>query len=925
MADTALDDLELFELAPDALDAIADVATLIGVEKLDRNFGILGGELAALSEYLESSSGLTWDKRSRRKIRKLLRDLERVCTWHQNDRIQEFTFLTHLSQASHLQPRSKDTVEQGLLAYADEGGLADLIRLVKDFAGRFIKTMPGQTFINVAVTSNVVPHVEYPSRVSQQLYQTLLKHSRCECAAEIDHTASPVERKTHFSSRLGLKPSREVKDERICFDTAFSPITLPSSILSRVEWQYVQFQVPRETLGTKRARFSNKALDSVDQQTGPYVETRLCDQVKSASGSIICLRVHEGRLLLENCLPPAAQVLAAQSLSLSDALRTRHLSNRMKVILAYIIARSVWEFYDSDWMSKPWTAQDIHFMQETLDGECDEPLLFVNRPFLSVQWNDIKDDASESSSRAGLIHRYPRILELGLMMIEIGSGRRAADHFPSSEANINSDWLFARGFLSKVTPWDDFEYNRYWDAARSCVNSQVFFQATPRGNQGRVSHDIEGRRRMILEEVVLPLENLLTGTGWADDLERVGPMKSLSLGPTQSRRIQLLMVQALWLQKLENYQILLLSLFPLEAALEGLPIPANATPIRPPSSLGFEVAIICALETEANAVISSLGTVWENDVDGYDQALGDSIAYTIGRIEKHNVVVVHMPSTGKVSAASVARGLRSTFQRIRLALVVGICGGVPHNPHTKRDIFLGDVVISRSLIQYDYGRQYLTRFEPKGSNEGGLGKLPIEIQSILAKLNTDHHRPRLEARANNFLSDLQQEYAEATYPGADTDRSFASSTLHVHRKAGVCHVCSWETDPQFCLDAMKSTCEDLGCEQGGSVRHRGSSENHEVSKQFPPSIYIGRMCSSDTVMKSAKDRDDIAREHDVIAFEMEGAGVWDSIASLVIKGVCDYADSHKKKNWQKYAAFTAAAAAKAFLGEWKSQSQYVAT
>ncbi|KAI1013599.1 hypothetical protein LB504_013194 [Fusarium proliferatum] len=49
---------------------------------------------------------------------------------------------------------------------------------------------------------------------------------------------------------------------------------------------------------------------------------------------------------------------------------------------------------------------------------------------------------------------------------------------------------------------------------------------------------------------------------------------------------------------------------------------------------------------------------------------------------------------------------------------------------------------------------------------------------------------------------------------------------------------------------------------------------------------------------------------------MEGAGVWDSFPCIVIKGACDYADSHKDKDWQRYAAATAAACAKAFLGFW---------
>ena len=66
-------------------------------------------------------------------------------------------------------------------------------------------------------------------------------------------------------------------------------------------------------------------------------------------------------------------------------------------------------------------------------------------------------------------------------------------------------------------------------------------------------------------------------------------------------------------------------------------------------------------------------------------------------------------------------------------------------------------------------------------------------------------------------------------------------------------------------------------------------------------------------MKSGEDRDRIAKEEGVLAFEMEGAGVWDAIPCIVIKGICDYADSHKHKRWQDFAAATAAASMKALL------------
>jgi nucleoside phosphorylase len=68
------------------------------------------------------------------------------------------------------------------------------------------------------------------------------------------------------------------------------------------------------------------------------------------------------------------------------------------------------------------------------------------------------------------------------------------------------------------------------------------------------------------------------------------------------------------------------------------------------------------------------------------------------------------------------------------------------------------------------------------------------------------------------------------------------------------------------------------------------------------------------VIKHGNTRDKIAKEEGVICFEMEAAGLMDNFRCLVIRGICDYADSHKNKVWQPYAAATAAAFARALLG-----------
>ena len=50
-----------------------------------------------------------------------------------------------------------------------------------------------------------------------------------------------------------------------------------------------------------------------------------------------------------------------------------------------------------------------------------------------------------------------------------------------------------------------------------------------------------------------------------------------------------------------------------------------------------------------------------------------------------------------------------------------------------------------------------------------------------------------------------------------------------------------------------------------------------------------------------------------MCFEMEAAGLMNDFPCLVVRGICDYTDSHKNKKWQPYAAATAAACAKEIL------------
>ncbi|VUC33066.1 unnamed protein product [Clonostachys rosea] len=344
---------------------------------------------------------------------------------------------------------------------------------------------------------------------------------------------------------------------------------------------------------------------------------------------------------------------------------------------------------------------------------------------------------------------------------------------------------------------------------------------------------------------------------------------------------------------------------------------------RPRDRSDFRVAIFCALPREADAVFLLFDHFWDEGESSYGRAEGDPNHYTNGRIGQHDVVLAHLPGMGTQNAAAAAASLRTSYTELKLLCLVGICGGVPKIDGV--DAFLGDVVISKSIIQYDYGRQYPGRFAVKETTEDSLGRLNKDIRGLLASFETDREKALMEDKAAKYLQDMQNRKKQSgprrlnggrkyRNPGLGKDRLYKTDYIHKHHKE--CKEC--RQGP--CEVATQASCSDLGCRTSKLVsRSRPSDRNDD---NYKPAIFIGRVGSGSTVMKSGEDRDRIAKEHGIIAFEMEGAGVWDEAPCLIVKGICDYADSHKDKRWQDFAAATAASVMKAILDRYAASDRF---
>ena len=277
------------------------------------------------------------------------------------------------------------------------------------------------------------------------------------------------------------------------------------------------------------------------------------------------------------------------------------------------------------------------------------------------------------------------------------------------------------------------------------------------------------------------------------------------------------------------------------------------------------------------------------------RAQEDSNTYTLGVIGKHNVVLAYMPGMGSTSATTVATGLKASYCNIKIAFIVGICGASPVNinTNTRQDIVLGDCIVSTAVVQYDFGRQHPGQFIRKDDIEDVLGRPNPMTRGFLAKLQSSQD---LKTRLAFHLKLLQQKKPEASYPGRHKDHLYSPTYLHKHHGTDpVCNECINE------IGICTRNCDAIGCEEKYLIR-RSNSEGQSSDSEIDcvPGLHFGRYGSANTVLKSGSDRDQLVEADRLIAFEMEAAGVWDILPTVIVKSACDYADSHKSKEYGRW-------------------------
>ncbi|RSL92334.1 hypothetical protein CDV31_015197 [Fusarium ambrosium] len=768
---------------------------------------------------------------------------------------------------------------------------------------------------------------------AQSMFKALVACKDCVCTPTHD-----------FGARLCLgthrKPDCE-PDDQVDFDMFLS---------LKEDWHEAHIHTTKERavrIAVGQSRQRQRAPRSM-------VVKQLCEpiaRVSTMAGYRLQLKVTKDQLFkLQSERSGSLVDKTKHPVSLDQFLRDRprNFTERTKRILAVILSSTVFHLHNTPWLEPSWSSSNVLFFQTSSSAVTLRPFIQTKLSPLdfspppdgrehSPDTTDSEDldpddldpddfDPDDMDPDDWLMHRCPILVTLAMMLLEIYfatpfdvlARRCNVDLGDSQSSTKHLDVSVVFQECRTEIP----ENSQFYAAVGSCLDPQVWETE----NGGSLSSD-ELRSR-IYEKVVLPLETELSQAyssisiydldkfaetldfaSWDQTIQTLnqhtnveasqqntglglGLERSCSLSPSLTapyhppgsaqhlRRLSDLDPRA----TISASSTPNLVRFPSASDAEGLCDSTASLSLESYPQWKYTVGILCALPKELLAVRALFDTKHSKPKNLH----GDVNNYALGTISGHMVVAACLPAGeyGTNAAADSASNMRRSFPSITFCLLVGIGGGAPTS---QNDIRLGDVVVSLptarfpGVIQYDRGKEIEnSSFELTGA----LQPPPRQLMTAISSLRSNPDLPSNPLQP--FLNDVVNQVPDSwklkyMHPGQEHDRLFSL-------------VCS-------------------GCQAGQCTNMSNHLQNRPLRPTDHPEIHYGLIASANRVLKDAAVRDRWAQEHGILCFEMEAAGVMNTFPCLVIRGICDYADSYKSKEWQEYAAATAAAYAKLLLTE----------
>ncbi|KAF5274183.1 hypothetical protein FQR65_LT17057 [Abscondita terminalis] len=277
----------------------------------------------------------------------------------------------------------------------------------------------------------------------------------------------------------------------------------------------------------------------------------------------------------------------------------------------------------------------------------------------------------------------------------------------------------------------------------------------------------------------------------------------------------------------------------------------------------------------------------------------ESNVYTLGNIGAHRIVCTKLPSVGHTREAMTAAGntttrLLGTFQKVDYVFLVGVAGGIPHYTDYNKHVRLGDVVVShptKNKFVYVYcenakknEKGYEYEFKPYSPSNLNLQNIASDLK---ATIDNDNGRtpPWLNYLHDglNILSGQME--SDFRLPNIETDKLYMN----------------------------------IGERDIIEVAHPEPQDKAIKRQQGCPRIHLSPVASGRQVVRDDQLRQQFAAHVGALAFDCEFDAVIESILGnckdsfICIRGISDYKDGTRRKEWQPYASLAAASVMKAVI------------
>lgn len=287
-------------------------------------------------------------------------------------------------------------------------------------------------------------------------------------------------------------------------------------------------------------------LTQSDKGRNPVSGADFCRHISVRSQAQLLLSINSGELIEPRYRNISRNWLSSQSpLSLASLIDEPNakFTSKMKAVLALLLAKATVQFYDSDLIGDGLRKENIRFFFE--ERNCIHGV-YVNEPMLSLHFKSYNTNEVEGSQTscegqsgatpAALIHDIPKVLALGLLLLEIETGksmetyRKDPDLYPNGTITINTDCHIAKRLLDPSYPAyivpEMERVSPFRTILPLCIKPGEFARklrqnssAHKTANSPSMSSD--SLRSAIHTEIVLPLESWITNY---DEPDSVNPL-----------------------------------------------------------------------------------------------------------------------------------------------------------------------------------------------------------------------------------------------------------------------------------------------------------------------------------------------------------------------------------------------------------------